>query len=182
MAERPQVLDMLDGVLEPWRFKDYTINGLQVEGAGCIARVMGGVTASEALIDEAIAWQADTLLVHHGYFWKNEPARVTGMTKRRLAKLLAHDINVLAYPLPLDAHPEFGNNIQLARQLGWTMDRVLDGPAGQGLLYSGYAAAPVTHEALAESMTQVLGREPLVLAGHERPISRIAWCTGGRRT
>ncbi|WP_284732677.1 Nif3-like dinuclear metal center hexameric protein [Larsenimonas rhizosphaerae] len=179
MAERQQVLEMLDGVLEPWRFRDYTINGLQVEGAEHIARVMGGVTASEALIDEAIAWQADTLLVHHGYFWKNEPAQVTGMKRRRLAKLLAHDINVLAYHLPLDAHPELGNNIQLAHQLGWTMDRVLDGPVGQGILYAGRTAVPMTHEALADAMTRELGRAPLVLAGHDRPISRIAWCTGG---
>ena len=96
-----------DERMQPTRFKDYTVNGLQVEGRNRVARVMTGVTACQALVDEAIAWQADLLLVHHGYFWKNEPVEVTGMKRRRLAALLANDINLLAYHLPLDAHPDW---------------------------------------------------------------------------
>ncbi|MCM5703125.1 Nif3-like dinuclear metal center hexameric protein [Larsenimonas salina] len=179
MIDRNTLIHMLDDELTPSRFKDYTVNGLQVEGRERIGRIMGGVTACEALIDEAIAWQADAVLVHHGYFWKNEPAQVTGMKRRRLAKLLAHDINVLAYHLPLDAHPSLGNNAQLGQLMGWTFTGVLDGPVGQGLLYEGTLSTPMTHDALTQHMGEVLERRPLMIQGHDRPIERIAWCTGG---
>ena len=118
--QRSDVLQALDSVLEPWRFKDYCPNGLQVEGRADIRRIVTGVTASAALIDAAIALQADAILVHHGYFWKNEDPRAPGMKKSRLAQLLAHDINLIAYHLPLDAHPMLGNNATLARVLDIT--------------------------------------------------------------
>ena len=101
----------------PDGFKDYSPNGLQVEGRTAIRHLVTGVTASQALIDAAIARQADAILVHHGYFWGNEPPQIRGMKKRRLQALLRHDINLLAYHLPLDAHPQLGNNVQLARLL-----------------------------------------------------------------
>ena len=116
--QRSDLLQALDALLEPWRFKDYCPNGLQVEGRASVQRVVTGVTASAALIEAAIAVGADTVLVHHGYFWKNEDPRVIGMKKSRLARLLAHDINLIAYHLPLDAHPVLGNNAQLAAVLG----------------------------------------------------------------
>ena len=119
-----EMLSLLDTTLEPWRFQDYCPNGLQVEGRQHVRRVVSGVTASAALIDAAIDRHADALLVHHGYFWKGEDPRITGMKRARLNKLLAHDISLIAYHLPLDAHPELGNNAQLARELGL----VIDGP------------------------------------------------------
>ena len=109
----------LEGLLDPTRFRDYCPNGLQVEGRAVVQNVVCGVTASQALIDAAIARGADAILVHHGWFWKGEDGRVTGMRKRRLQTLLAQDINLFAYHLPLDAHAELGNNAQLAARLGW---------------------------------------------------------------
>jgi len=112
----------LDNLLQPTRFRDYCPNGLQVEGRNDISRIISGVTASQALLDTAIARRADAILVHHGWFWKSEDGRVTGYRKKRMASLLAHDINLFAYHLPLDAHPELGNNAQLAARLGWQID------------------------------------------------------------
>ncbi|HEX6590787.1 MAG TPA: Nif3-like dinuclear metal center hexameric protein, partial [Moraxellaceae bacterium] len=114
MSTLREVLSLLDATLEPGRFQDYCPNGLQVEGNAHVRRVVTGVTASAALIDAAIARKADALIVHHGYFWKGEDARITGMKRSRLNKLLAHDISLIAYHLPLDAHVELGNNAQLA--------------------------------------------------------------------
>src|SRR5574343_306575 len=120
--QRAELQQYLDNLLEVGRFRDYCPNGLQVEGRDAIHRVVCGVTASQALLDEAVARQADAVLVHHGYFWRGEDGRVTGMRRRRLATLLQHDINLFAYHLPLDAHPELGNNAQLARLMGWLPD------------------------------------------------------------
>ncbi|MDI5922028.1 Nif3-like dinuclear metal center hexameric protein, partial [Halomonas sp. LR5S13] len=113
MTNRDDLVATCDRLLQPECFRDYTVNGLQVAGSERVTRVMTGVTACQALLDEAVAWQADLVLVHHGYFWKNEPVTITGIKRRRLATLLAHDINLLAYHLPLDAHPELGNNAEL---------------------------------------------------------------------
>ena len=115
---RNELLRGLDGLLQPERFKDYGPNGLQVEGKDSIQRIVSGVTASRALIEAAIAARADALFVHHGLFWRGQDGRIVGWMKERLRLLLAHDINLFAYHLPLDAHPELGNNAQLARVLG----------------------------------------------------------------
>ncbi|HNM82362.1 MAG TPA: Nif3-like dinuclear metal center hexameric protein, partial [Rhodocyclaceae bacterium] len=117
--KRDELVGYLDQLLECGRFRDYCPNGLQVEGRPEIRCIVAGVTASQALLDEAVARGADAVLVHHGYFWRGEDGRVTGIRRRRLATLLAADLNLLAYHLPLDAHPEFGNNAQLARRAGW---------------------------------------------------------------
>lgn len=190
MADRDTLIDALDACLEVKAFKDYTVNGLQVEGRRDVRRVMSGVTACQALLDEAVAWQADLVLVHHGYFWKNEQAQVTGMKRRRLKTLLVHDINLAAYHLPLDAHPTLGNNARLAECLGLVSEGCLDGVIGRGLVHVGrlsdelLAKKGLTGEgldsaALGVEFSQRLGREVLVVAGHERPIKRVAWCTGG---
>ena len=113
----------LDATLQAPRFKDYCPNGLQVEGKPRVGHIITGVTASEALIRAAIERNADAVLVHHGWFWKNEDPRVRGPRRTRLALTLAHDLNLFAYHLPLDAHPEWGNNAQLARVLGLTPER-----------------------------------------------------------
>ena len=145
--KREELVDYLGGLLVPERFRDYCPNGLQVEGRDRIVRLVAGVTASQALLDAAVTRNADAILVHHGYFWKGEDGRVTGIRRQRLATLLAHDINLLAYHLPLDAHPELGNNAQLAQRLGW----VPEGRFGeQDIAWLGSLAAPADLDALAE--------------------------------
>ncbi|TDR80167.1 Nif3-like dinuclear metal center hexameric protein [Paludibacterium purpuratum] len=166
----------LDGMLEPWRFKDYAPNGLQVEGRAEVQRVICGVTASQALIDEALRQKADAILVHHGYFWKGEDSRVVGLKKRRLQALLSNDISLLAYHLPLDAHPLVGNNAQLAEVL----DLRVDGQGGeQDLLWHGKLALQMTAGAWCEDVSRRLGRQALLLGDAHKPIRRVAWCTGG---
>jgi len=181
MTERDPLVAACHQALNVSRFKDYTLNGLQVEGTRKIQRVLSGVTACQALLDEAVAWQADVVLVHHGYFWKNEPVALTGMKRSRVKTLLANDMNLLAYHLPLDAHPTLGNNAQLAKRLGWQFERCLDGEPGEGLLWLGSDPQRRTVEELTEHMTRGLNRSPLVIespTGAQR-IERIAWCTGG---
>src|SRR5687768_2550053 len=118
MTNRQDLLRAFDALLAPERFKDYGPNGLQVEGKDEVRRIVSGVTASRALIERAVAAEADAIFVHHGLFWRGQDGRVTGWMKQRLALLLAHDINLFAYHLPLDAHPELGNNAQLGLRLG----------------------------------------------------------------
>ncbi|MCI0508543.1 dinuclear metal center YbgI/SA1388 family protein [Chromohalobacter marismortui] len=179
MSARQELIAAIESELEPGDFKDYTLNGLQVEGRDSVSRVLSGVTANQALLDEAVAWNADLVLVHHGYFWKNEPVAITGMKRRRLATLMAHDINLAAYHLPLDAHATLGNNAQLAERLDLTPLGCLDGALGRGLLWYGDMPTSMAHDAFAEHVERRLGRAPLVVAGHARPIARVAWCTGG---
>jgi len=104
----------LNEELKTESFQDYAPNGLQVEGKREVNRIVTGVTACQALLDRAVEQNADAVLVHHGYFWKNEPVVVCDMKRQRLKTLLTHDINLYAYHLPLDAHPSLGNNAQLA--------------------------------------------------------------------
>ncbi|WP_447553189.1 Nif3-like dinuclear metal center hexameric protein [Vreelandella sp. EE22] len=180
MVNRDQLIKACDHQLRASHFKDYTVNGLQVQGRDTVARVMTGVTANQALLDEAVAWQADMVLVHHGYFWKNEPVAITGMKQRRIKTLLNHDISLLAYHLPLDAHAELGNNAELARRLGWKVEGCIDGELGEGLLWSGRLAQAQSVHALAERMGIMLERTPTVIEAPGLPsIERIAWCTGG---
>ncbi|AMR65896.1 Nif3-like dinuclear metal center hexameric protein [Aquipseudomonas alcaligenes] len=167
-----------DRFLNAARIADYCPNGLQVEGRPQVRRIVSGVTASQALLDAAVEAEADVVLVHHGYFWKGEDARVTGMKRRRLQTLLGHDISLLAYHLPLDLHPEVGNNVQLARQLEITVEGPLDpeNPKVVGLL--GSLAEPMTARDFARRVQEVLGREPLLVEGASM-VRRIGWCTGG---
>lgn len=180
MLHRDTLVAACDQRLDAQRFKDFTVNGLQVEGRAQVRRVLSGVTACQALLDEAVAWQADLVLVHHGYFWKNEPVALTGMKQRRIKTLLNHDINLLAYHLPLDAHVTLGNNAQLARRLDWQVQGCLDGELGEGLLWQGKTAGPLSIEALAGELAGQLEREPMMIkAPGVGDIERIAWCTGG---
>lgn len=178
MASRDQLLGAFDTLLGPGRFRDYGPNGLQVEGRAEVRRLVSAVTASRALIEAAIAAQADAVFVHHGLFWRGHDGRVTGWLKQRLALLLRHDISLFAYHLPLDAHPEFGNNAQLGRVLGFAADGrfgeqdlgFLGGRDDGGMF--GDAASLAAH------LEQRLGRPATTVDGG-RPIRRIAWCTGG---
>ena len=174
--KREELVDYLDGLLVPGKFRDYCPNGLQVEGRSEVVRLVAGVSASQALLDAAAARNADAILVHHGYFWKGEDGRVTGIRRQRLSTLLANNINLLAYHLPLDAHPELGNNAQLAQRLGW----VPEGRFGeQDIAWLGSLAEPCDLGAVESKVAQVLGRRPLVIGDAARPIRRIGWCSGG---
>jgi len=174
--KRQQLVEYLDGLLQPARFRDYCPNGLQVEGRAEVVRVVAGVTASQALLDVAVARGADAVLVHHGYFWKGEDGRVTGIRRQRLKTLLANDINLLAYHLPLDAHPELGNNAQLANRFGW----LPDGRFGeQDIAWLGNAEAPTTAGQLAAQIAAGLARNPMLIGDPARPVRRLGWCSGG---
>lgn len=174
--QREALRDYLDTLLEAGRFRDYCPNGLQVEGRADVQRILCGTTASQALIDAAIDWQADAILVHHGWFWKGEDGRITGFRKQRMAALLQHDINLFAYHLPLDAHPVLGNNAQLAQKFGWQ----IEGNFGeQNIGFMGAPAAVVSAADLATQVGAALGRPPQLLGDGSRPVRRVAWCSGG---
>lgn len=165
-------------LLQPERFADYCPNGLQVEGRPDVRLLVTGVTASLALLEAAAEIGADAILVHHGYFWKNEPAPIVGMKRRRLGLLLQQEISLLAYHLPLDAHPELGNNAQLAK--------VLDIHATGGLERAepsignvGELLRPSSAAEFAAHVGARLGRPPLLVTGGDHPIRTIAWCSGG---
>jgi len=174
--QRDALRDYLDGVLETARFRDYCPNGLQVEGRARVQQVVCGVTASQALIEAAVERDADAIIVHHGWFWKGEDGRVTGFRKRRLQTLLMHDISLFAYHLPLDAHPELGNNAQLAARLGWSVDRRF---GEQELACLADLPAPTFSGEIARQLESVLGRKPLLLGDAGRKVHRVAWCSGG---
>jgi dinuclear metal center YbgI/SA1388 family protein len=176
MAARGEMEGFLNQLLSADRFKDYGPNGLQVEGKPEIRKLVSGVTASLALIDAAIAAQADAVLVHHGLFWRGQDGRLTGWLKARVERLMAHGINLFAYHLPLDAHAELGNNAQLGLRLGLRAD----GRFGeQDLGFIGPVGASASTPALAATVAAALGRAPLLLPGDGRPLRRLAWCTGG---
>lgn len=167
-----------DGLLQSDRFRDYCPNGLQVEGRDRVARILTGVTACQALLDEALAWQADLVLVHHGYFWKGEPAAVTGIKRRRLKTLLENDLNLLAYHLPLDAHPELGNNARLAKLLGIEVQGGLEPENPLSIGNIGVLSQSQSLARLSATIEKVLGRAPQTISAGERPIRRVAFCTG----
>ncbi|MEO8409712.1 MAG: Nif3-like dinuclear metal center hexameric protein [Propionivibrio sp.] len=174
--KRDELVRHLDDLLDAARFHDYCPNGLQVEGCVAVQRVVLGVTASQALVDSAIVRRADAIVVHHGWFWRGEDGRVTGFRKARLQALLKHDINLIAYHLPLDAHVELGNNAQLAKRLGWTVE----GQFGeQDIGWYGALPAPTTLAQLGQRVNDELGREPLLIGDPKRSVARVAWCSGG---
>ena len=166
----------LDELLEVGRFRDYCPNGLQVEGRAEVRRILCGVTASQALIDEASRRGVDAILVHHGWFWRGEDGRVTGFRKRRMALLLDADINLFAYHLPLDAHAELGNNAQLGQRMGW---RATGRFAEQDIGFLGVPPEPTIAGDLSRRLGAMLGREALLVGDATRPVTTIAWCSGG---
>jgi len=175
MARRSDIESYLNTLLEADRFRDYGPNGLQVEGRDEVRKIVSGVTASRDFIDAAIAAGADALLVHHGLFWRGHDGRLTGWLKARVERLLAAGVSLFAYHLPLDAHAELGNNAQLGARLGLAADARF---GEQDLGFIG-AAPTASLEALAATVHERLAREPLVVPGDGRALSRIAWCTGG---
>ena len=173
---RNELISYIDNTLNVYQFKDYAPNGLQVEGADKIGKILCAVTASRAVIEKAIEIQADTLLVHHGMFWKSEPLTITGWKKQRISLLLKHNINLIAYHLPLDAHPEIGNNAQLAQKLGFSIEQFTE---EQGLLAICFSNKKQTLNELSQTIAQQLNRTPLVVGNPNKTIQKIAICTGG---
>jgi dinuclear metal center YbgI/SA1388 family protein len=168
----------LEHCLQPDQFRDYCPNGLQVEGRPRVARLATGVTASQSLLDQAIAWGADAILVHHGYFWNGEAPQIVGMKRRRLVALLSNEVSLLAYHLPLDAHPQFGNNARLGQLMGLDEHESLQpgDPGSVGNIGSLAEAMPAGE--LVERLEQITGRRPLHIGDYQDPVRRIAWCTG----
>lgn len=175
-VDREGLAAYLEQTLDITRFRDYCPNGLQVEGRSDVRRLVSGVSASLALLEAAVAARADAVLVHHGYFWRGEDARLIGPKHKRLKLLFAHDINLFAFHLPLDAHPELGNNAQLAQRLGLQAD----GRFGESELgWIGHAAQELaTVGQLARRVELTLGRAPLLIGSPEQALGRVAWCSG----
>lgn len=180
-----ELLQWLQQQLSVSAFKDYCPNGLQVEGRPVIRRILTAVTASEAALREAIDWQADALLVHHGWFWRGEDPVVRGTRRTRLRLALENDLNLIAYHLPLDAHPQWGNNARLAKVLGLMPEPGPEGPRRCGpddLIWLGQAPGIETLGALAQQVSARLQREALVIGEATQSVRRIAWCTGAAQS
>lgn len=173
-----ELIQYCDQFLDSKRIRDYCPNGLQVEGCNEVAKIVTGVTASQALIDQAVALNADAILVHHGYFWKGERAEITGLKKARIKSLLTHDISLIAYHLPLDLHPQVGNNAQLASLLGLELAGPLEPDAKPSVGQAGKLVSPMLAGEFAEKIGQVLGRECQHIGDPSAKIETIGWCTG----
>jgi len=170
--------NILSEFMQPHRVRDFTVNGMQVQGRDTVTKVITGVTASQALIDAAVEQQADAILVHHGYFWKNESPAITGIKYNRIKTLIKNDINLYAYHLPLDIHPELGNNVELAKLLGITVRRGLEPWDKASVALVGKFEDEISTAELTQRIEIQLNRTPLVVdAG--KPIKSVAWCTGG---
>ncbi|NOH32075.1 Nif3-like dinuclear metal center hexameric protein [Vibrio chagasii] len=175
-----QLEKLLNEKLQPQQIKDYCPNGLQVEGTAEVKRIVTGVTASQALISKAVELKADALLVHHGFFWKGEPEAIRGMKGKRIRTLIKNDINLLGYHLPLDIHPELGNNAKLAELLEIDVEGGLEGHP-QSVAMFGRLKTPMTGAEFAAKIDQVLNRKPLHIAPEnaDKMIETVGWCTGG---
>lgn len=183
MISLKKLVSYCDSLLTAERYRDYCPNGLQVEGRPEVRRIVSGVSASQALIDAAVQASADVLLVHHGFFWKGEPAPVTGIKRRRLSTLLRHDISLVAYHLPLDGHETYGNNAQLARLFGFEVEGRFGGETVDGVGMYGRLARPVSPQELGRHIELRLGRTPQHLtSGEQRSIERVAWCSGAAQS
>lgn len=171
-----QLNDYLLQLLQPATFKDYCPNGLQIEGKSNINKIISGVSACQQLIDVAVEKKADAILVHHGYFWNAENPCIVGMKKNRISTLLNNHINLFAYHLPLDAHLELGNNVQLAKVLNIQVN--FSEERKNNLLFSGTLNKPMNGAEFSTFLAQKLQREPLFISGNDSVIKKLVWCTG----
>ncbi len=174
-----ELVSQLDQLLQPGLYRDYCPNGLQVEGRASVSRLVTGVTACQALLDAALEWGADAIMVHHGYFWKGENEVVVGMKRRRLATLLGNELSLIAYHLPLDAHVELGNNARLGKLLGLGEPEPLFPGRADSVGNVASLAEPLNREVIVSRLRELTGREPLLIGAAETPVNRVAWCSGG---
>lgn len=179
MEQRDDVVEYINRTLDVDSIKDYCPNGLQVAGREQIQHVVSGVTASQRFLQAAIEAKADAVLVHHGYFWSGESPVLTGMKLERIRTLINADISLLAYHLPLDIHPELGNNAQLAKRFGFSIDGRQAAGGTDGLLFHGRPPNPMPNDQFITHIADVLGRKVTAVGRSERPIRRVAWCSGG---
>lgn len=175
LAELHSYLELL---LEPGRFKDYCPNGLQVEGRSTVSRLITGVTASQALVDQAVAQGADAILVHHGYFWNGEDQAIVGMKRRRIKALLDADVSLLAYHLPLDAHSDLGNNACLGKLMGITETLPLEPDIVGGLGCIGTLPSALPAQVMVDRIAEFTQRQPLHIGDVGSSVQKVAWCTG----
>lgn len=171
------LIQYCNDTMQPERYNDACVNGLQVQGKESIQCLVSGVSASYEFLKKAISLNADAVMVHHGYFWKGENPAVVGLKKNRLALLLKHNVSLIAYHLPLDGHDEFGNNVALARKMHWEVrGRILEyGGQVVGCLGS---CSSTSVEGFLSQLERVLNHKPLLISSCSKTIKRIAWCTG----
>jgi len=173
-----EIIQCCDQWLQPSDFNDYAPNGLQVQGSSDVRVIVTGVTASQALIDRAIELDADMLLVHHGYFWRGENPTLTGIKYRRIKSLIDNNMSLVGFHLPLDAQPEFGNNIELAARLGIAVEGGVAGTGNPAIALQGCFDEVLTGAQVAAKIEAAVARKPLHIDA-TRAIKRVAWCTGG---
>jgi len=176
MAVLREILDYANQLLDISSFNDYCPNGLQVEGVSDVQKIITGVTASQALLQQAVNQQANMVLVHHGFFWRGEAAAIVGLKKQKIALLVENDISLVTYHLPLDAHAKLGNNAQLAKQLGISIEGRFGAVSSVGM--HGSLLTKRNGQALADHIAHTLGRVPLWFGDADKSISSVAWCTG----
>ncbi|QBF84984.1 Nif3-like dinuclear metal center hexameric protein [Shewanella maritima] len=173
-----ELTQYLADYLQVDQYKDYAPNGLQVQGSEQITRIVTGVTACQALIDKAVEVNADAILVHHGFFWKSEPEVLTGMKYQRISALIKNDINLFGYHLPIDGHPQIGNNAQLASKIGVALPKIAES-VKQNLLWHGELEQALAPQQLAKRLNETLAHKPLHIGEAPELIKTVAWCTGG---
>ena len=183
MLNNLELEQIIDQKLNSNAIADYAPNGLQVEGRQTVKKIITGVTATLPLIEKAIEKQADAILVHHGYFWKSENPCIRGMKGKRIKQLLVNDINLYGYHLPLDIHPELGNNARLAQQLGIVELAGLEDKSNSIPVW-GTLETAVSAQELAQRLEQILQRKPIVcdefVADYpQKMIKTVGICTGG---
>lgn len=172
------LINILDSELNSFNIKDYSPNGLQVEGKPEVTKIVSGVTASLALIEQAVSLKADAILVHHGYFWKGESPIIVGMKKRRLQQLLKHNISLISYHLPIDVHPTLGNNAQIGNLLSVENVQSIFSIQPAGIVMTGTLRKAMSHQCLSDTLSTLLNRQ-IISVGSKSTIRQVAWCTGG---
>lgn len=182
MENRDDIVEYINRTLSAGSIEDYCPNGLQVAGKEQVSHLVSGVTASARFLESAIAAGADAVLVHHGYFWRGESPVITGMKRERIRTLLNADVSLFAYHLPLDVHPEFGNNAQLAKRLNLEVDGRVAAGGTDGLLFYGHLRKPMACNAFIDHVARVLGRNATAVGKSTRTIERVAWCSGGAQS
>jgi dinuclear metal center YbgI/SA1388 family protein len=180
MADLHEMTLALDEELEINTFSDFAPNGLQVEGRREVARVASGVSASAELFERALALGADLILVHHGLFWDGEDVRVIGSRRTRLRMLLAAEVSLAAYHLPLDAHPTLGNNALLARRIGAVTTSQFANVAGRPIGWQArFDGEGISGEELVRRIRDLTGREPVAFLHGPEPIRTVGIVSGG---
>ena len=177
--ELRRLVSYIQEILQPERFSDYCPNGLQIQGCPDVLKIVTGVTASMDLLEAAADAGADAVLVHHGFFWKNEDPCIVGIKQKRIKFLLDNNISLLAYHLPLDAHPKLGNNAQLANRLGLNLEAWA---GNQNILAYGTLPEVRLLGDFSQFVDLQLNRTPMVIGADNKQIKRVAWCTGGAQS